>query len=94
MKMYEGVDIKNHVSVDQFEESGVPYSPGSFTPGEYSLDRRLGGTHGQSGLYGEEDIYRPYRDSKSHTSVVQPLVSRYIDCDKAASNISELNDVR
>jgi hypothetical protein len=46
MKTYEGVDIKIHVFVDQFEESGVPYAPGRLLLGkepQYPLDRRLVG---------------------------------------------------
>jgi hypothetical protein len=41
----------------------------------YPLDRRLGGPQSRSGRHG------PYRDSNSDLSIVQPVGSRYKDCD-------------
>jgi hypothetical protein len=43
----------------------------------YQLDRRLGGPQSRSGRRGENS--RPYRDSNSDPSVVQPIASRYTD---------------
>jgi hypothetical protein len=45
----------------------------------YPLDKRLGGPQGQSGWFGEEKILDPTR-TRTPTSVVQPVVSRYTDC--------------
>jgi hypothetical protein len=51
--------------------------PGRFTP-RYPLDRRLGGPHNLSGRHGKEKILDP-TGTRTPTSVVQPLVSRYTD---------------
>jgi hypothetical protein len=55
--------------------------PRRFISGEkaplYPLDRRLGGPQRRSGRRGESS--RPYRDTNSGPSVVQPVASRYTD---------------
>jgi hypothetical protein len=53
----------------------LPLYPRGKSP-RYPLDRRLGGPQSQSGRLGEENS-RPFRDSNSEPSVVQPVASRY-----------------
>jgi hypothetical protein len=45
----------------------------------YPLSGRLGGPQNRSERRGEEKNYRPYGDSNSDPSVVQPVASRYTD---------------
>jgi hypothetical protein len=41
-------------------------------------------------VHGEEKILSPYRDSNYDPSVVQPVVSRYIDCAIPPCDITEI----
>jgi hypothetical protein len=59
------------------EVSGQLHAPAALLPGEYPLDRRLGGPQSRSGRRGEYS--GPYRDSNSDPSVVQPVASRYTE---------------
>jgi hypothetical protein len=57
--------------------------PGRFTPGEKASGTHfIGGWVGpRTGLYDvENEKSRPYRDSNSDPSVVQPVASRYTNC--------------
>jgi hypothetical protein len=50
------------------------YARGKIPP--YALDRRLGGTHNQSGFYGEE---KNLVLAENRTPTVQPVDRRYAD---------------
>jgi hypothetical protein len=85
MKVYGGMDVYIHFFLTsalvegKLSDSRPCHSP----PGEkslrYPLERRLGKPQSRSGERGEEKNTRPYRDSNSVPSVVQPVASRYTD---------------
>jgi hypothetical protein len=53
-----------------------PFYPRGKSP-RYPPDRRLGGPQIRSGRRGENS--RPYRDTNSDPSIIQPVASRYTD---------------
>jgi hypothetical protein len=64
------------------EVSGQLDAPAALPPGKsppYPLYRRLGGPQSRSGQHGEVKILYP-TGTRTPTSVVQPVASRYTDC--------------
>jgi hypothetical protein len=60
------------------------YSRGRAPPPPYPLDRWLGWTQNRPGRYGEMRFLYPAETRTATPSVVQPVASRYTDCDTAA----------
>jgi hypothetical protein len=81
MKAYGGVDVQIHIFLTSALVGGEWSVSRScrVTPG----DKRLGGPQSRSGRRGEDQNLDPNPDP----SVVQPVVSRYIDCAIQAPNI-------
>jgi hypothetical protein len=71
MKAYGGVDVEIHDFLTSALVGGErsAWRPDRFTP-RYPLDRKLGGPQNWSERRGENS--RPYWDSNSDPSVVQP----------------------
>jgi hypothetical protein len=68
----------------QLEVSGQLHALAALPPWEtaprYPLDSKLGGPHRRSGRYGEVKILDPTGTrTPSHSSIVQPVGSRYTD---------------
>jgi hypothetical protein len=82
MNAYGGVDIYIHIFLTS-ALAGGEWSASRFTSGE-----RAPGTHRIGGWVGPVPVWTtwkrenslPYRDSKSDSSAVQPVASRYTDC--------------
>jgi hypothetical protein len=87
MKVYGEMDVWIHVSLSSVVVGGEWSASRScrFTSGErahsYPLDRRLGEPQSRSERYGEVKILDHIG---TRTSVIQPVGSRYTNCDTAA----------